>query len=683
MALWFLIDLTVVLGVGALTTVLFGWLRLPVVLGYLIAGAIIGPHVPIPLVADPELVHALSELGVILLLFSIGLEFSVRKIARIGPAAALTAGMEVALLVSLGFLAARVLGWSTTASLFAGACTGISSTMIVARIFDEHRLRDAFTDLVFAVLVFEDILAIVLLAVLTAVAHGAGLAPSEIAELVGRLFGFLAATLIGGLIVVPRLIRLVARQERAEMLLITVLAVCFGLSALAAEAGYSVALGAFLAGMLVSEAGQARRVEPLIDPFRDVFAAVFFVSVGMTIEPRLIAEHWLPIIVFSVVVLAGKAVGVTMAAFLTGNGLPRSVRSGLSLAQIGEFSFILAGLGATTGAASEGLLAIMVTVSAVTTLLSPVLVRLSGRAATSLDAHLPKRLHVFVTLYGSWIEGIRATRRPAAARAPLRRALALLAFDTTLLAATVIGGASQLDRLATVLADYTGLAPTWTRPLVIVTVCVLAAVFLAGVVRLANRLATLLAAEVVPEPHGGVDLGNAPRRALVITLELGIVLVIGLPLVVLVQPFVGFGALVLVVVVVGLGVAAWRSISNLQGHVRASGTIILEALTRPAGPSEEPGLDDVRGLMPGIPGLTPIKLLAGSPAVGRSLAELDLRAQSGATVLAIVRGEHGTILPTAGEVLRGGDVLALAGGEESITAARALLQGVPSPRERA
>ncbi|HEY0483713.1 MAG TPA: cation:proton antiporter, partial [Kofleriaceae bacterium] len=301
-----LVELVVVLGTAAVITVVFQAARLPVVLGYVLAGLVIGPHVPVPLVADPKLVHLLSELGVILLMFTVGLELRLSTLARVGVPAALTAVFEVALVVTIGALVARGLGFAPTEAVFAGACLGISSTMLVAKAFEDRGWRGGFVDVVFAILVFEDLIAIVLLAVLGSVASGTGLAADDIALLIARLAGFLGLTMIGGLVVVPRAIRWIARRARSETLVISALALCFAISALADRAGYSVALGAFVAGILIAESGHGHEVFALVRPLRDVLAMVFFVSVGMTIAPGELAGEAPTIAAFALVVLAGK-----------------------------------------------------------------------------------------------------------------------------------------------------------------------------------------------------------------------------------------------------------------------------------------------------------------------------------------------------------------------------------------
>src|SRR2546425_255883 len=435
----FLKALTIVLGVAAVTTVVFQRLRQPVVLGYIIAGLIVGPHVPIPLVADSAVVQTLSELGVILLMFSLGLEFSIRKLAQVGPTAGLTAVLQSSIMVWLGFMVGRLFGWTTLESLFAGAIIAISSTTIIAKAFDEQGITGRLRELVVGILIVEDLIAILLMAILTAIGSGSGLAAGPLAATVARLAAFLVGLVAVGLMLVPRAMRSVGRLNRRETTLVASIRICFTIALLAHAFGYAVALGAFIGGSLVGESGEETQVQRLVEPVRDVFAAVFFVSVGMLIDPALIARHWLAVVVLTGAVVLGKVVGVSMGAFLTGSGMRTSVQAGLSLAQIGEFSFIIAGLGLALHATGEFLYPVAVAVSALTTLLTPWMIRESEPIAAWVDRKLPTPLQTFAALYGSWVEELRSRRPADTAMAGLRRLLCLLLLDAALLAGIIVG----------------------------------------------------------------------------------------------------------------------------------------------------------------------------------------------------------------------------------------------------
>jgi len=677
----FLFALAVVLCVAAVTTVVFQRLRQPVILGYILAGLLVGPHMHSPLVADIAIVRTLSEVGVILLMFSLGLEFSLRKLVRVGPTAALTAVVETSLMMWLGFSIAQAFGWSTVEGLFLGAIIAISSTTIVAKAFQEQQVSGRLREIVVGVLIVEDLIAILLMATLTAIATGSGLAPGPLAMTVGKLAAFLIGLVAIGLLIVPRGVRIVNQLNRPETTTVASIGLCFSLALLAQWFGYSVALGAFIAGSLVAESGEEKEIERLVEPVRDVFAAVFFVSVGMLIDPALIVQYRGAILVLTLVVILGKIFGVSLGSFLTGVPLRTSIQSGMSLAQIGEFSFIIAGLGLTLGATGHFLYPVAIVVSALTTLTTPWLIRASGPAASWVDRKLPAPLQTFSVLYGSWLDGLRNAPRSKSTAASIRRLLRRLLIDATLFAGIVVGIASARDRILAFAREKADIPETLAMPMLIALAIVLSAPFFLGVIRIGRKLGMTLADVVLPA--GGenrVDFAAAPRRLFVVTLELVIVILVGAPLLVLTRPFLpgAQGGVLIVLLIAALGVAFWRSATNLQGHVRAGTEVIVEVLSRQSrGRGEEAretGLKQIEQLMPGLGALTAVQLEASSPAVGQSLADLNLRALTGASVLAIAREGGNVVAPTAREILRQGDVLALTGTQEAIAAARKLLQ---------
>jgi len=271
--------LALVFCVAALTTIVFHRLRQPVVFGYLLAGMIVGPHLPVPLVVDEGTIRTLSELGVILLMFSLGLEFRLRRVVAIAGTSGLAALAETSLMLGVGFVAAQALGWTPIESVFTGAMVAISSTTIVAKAFAELKVTGRVRDIVFGILVVEDLIAILLVAMLTAVAAGGGMTAGVLLGTSVRLATFLVVLIGVGALIVPRLVRVVTRAESADMTLVTSIGICFAAALAALAFGYSVALGAFIAGSLVAESGESARIEPLIEPVRDLFLAIFFVSV--------------------------------------------------------------------------------------------------------------------------------------------------------------------------------------------------------------------------------------------------------------------------------------------------------------------------------------------------------------------------------------------------------------------
>ena len=676
----FLRSLTIVLAVAALTTVVFQRLRQPVVLGYIVAGLIVGPHVPVPLVADAGVVRTLSELGVILLMFALGLEFSLAKLVRVAPTAGVTAVIQSGLMAWLGFLVGRLFGWTTLESVFAGAVIAISSTTIIAKVFDEQGIGGRLRELVVGILLVEDLIAVLFMAALTAVATGAGVTAGALAGTVGRLVMFLVGLLVVGLLVVPRLVRLVVRLGRPETTLVASVGLCFALAFVAQEFGYSVALGAFLAGSLVAESGHGADIEHLVRPVRDMFAAVFFVSVGLLLDPTVLVQHWGAVALFTAVVIVGKVVSVSLGAFLTGSGARIAVQSGMSLAQIGEFSFIIAGLGLSLGATGAFLYPVAVAVSAITTLTTPWLIRAGEPAAAWIDRQLPRPLQTFAALYGAWLERLRAGSAARHTRG-VGRLIRLLVLDVGLLAGLIVGTALQFDAAAAWIGRTFSVASGVTRAMVIGAAGLAGTPLVVGIGRLSRRLGTVLAEAALPRREGKADLDAAPRRALIVTLRLGIALVSAVVIVALTQLVLPSyaGPAVLVVLLGGFGVAIWRSAKDLEGHVRAGAQAVVEALTRHArsgAPAAQGGdLSDVNAMLLGLGAPVAVRIDGTSPCVGRSLAELNLRGRTGATVLAISRDGQPIIVPPATERLRAGDAVALAGTHDAIDAAQRALLG--------
>ena len=681
----FLRNLALVLCAAAFTAVVFQRLRLPIIFGYLVAGMVVGPHLPVPLVADERMINALSELGVILLMYSLGLEFSFRKLLQIGGTAGVAAVAETALMFGLGYALAGLLGWTPVEQAFAGAIVAISSTTVIARTFAEQGVHGKLREIVFGILIVEDLIAILLIALLSAIASGGGVSIAAIGLTGIRLASFLAVLITVGLFVLPRLMRFIVGLDRRETTLIAGVGICFAAALLALAFGYSVALGAFIAGSLVAESGHGHQIEKLIEPIRDMFVAIFFVAVGMLIDPSVLADHWGAVLAVTALVLIGKIVSVSLGVFLTGNSLPKAVRAGMSLAQIGEFSFIIAGVGIASGAIRPFLYPVAIAASAITSLTTPFLVRRADRAAQYVDRILPRALQTYVALYGTWIEQLRSGHAAAGGRMQAKRLLRLVLLDVLFLIALIVAAGAEMGRLAVLMQKWFGLSVRVSDAVVIALAVSAGIPFIVGLVRMTRALATVLAQRALPAPTSRLDRAEAPRRALIATLHFGILLGFALPVIAVLQLFVprlsAFGVLVGLIAL--LGFAVWRSAGNLYGHARAGAEVIVMALTQhERGHASEEELsmtmEHVSTMLPGLGHPGAVRLSAGSPAVGRTLGELDLRGITGATVLAITRqNEAGAqaAVPTGRERLREGDLLALAGTEEGVAMAKRMLAG--------
>ena len=387
-------DLALILVSGALATVLFRAIKQPVVLGYIVAGLLVGPNTRIyPTITDLPNVQIWAEIGVIFLLFALGLEFSFKKVAKVGAAAGITAFLEVAGMTALGFGAGRLFGWSKMDALFLGGILAISSTTIIIRAFTEAGVRGrAFVNLVFGILIVEDLFAILLLVMLSTVAVHRSFDGWTFVQAIAKLAFFVVFWFVSGVFLLPSVLRQARRFLDEETLLLVSVGLCFLMVVLTTKAGFSPALGAFMMGSILSETDDSERIQRLIHPVKDLFAAIFFVSVGMLIDPQALVTYAGPILWLTLLTIVGKFMTTAIGALIAGRNLREAVQSGMSLAQIGEFSFIIATLGLSLGVTSDSLYPIAVGVSAITTFTTPYLIRFSDGAYARLERALPRKL---------------------------------------------------------------------------------------------------------------------------------------------------------------------------------------------------------------------------------------------------------------------------------------------------
>ena len=398
-------DLAIMLSIASIVVLLFQKIRQPVILGYIIAGVIIGPYTPpYSLVNDVIQIQTLSELGVIFLMFALGLDFSFHKLRRIGFSATVTGLIKVIMVVGLGFAVAWFVKWTFYDSLFLGVALAISSTMIIVKALEELRLKGKrFTDIVFGILIFEDLLAILMLTMLSTVVITKSFFSVNMVFATIKLILVIGSWFLSGYFIVPILFHKIIKYVSQETLTIVSIALCLSMAVIAAYFNYSSALGAFIIGSILSETPVAHRIKQLTNPLRDVFVAVFFISIGMLIDLNVILEQWPIILAISMLAIVGKVLATTMGAFLTGQGINTSVRIGFSMAPIGEFSFIIVGLGLRLDVVSPLLYQIIIGVAAVTALAAPYLVRLSGGIVGIINTRLSERSKYFLESYSAWV----------------------------------------------------------------------------------------------------------------------------------------------------------------------------------------------------------------------------------------------------------------------------------------
>jgi len=388
-----IVDLMLITVYAAITTLIFKKLKQPMVLGYLLAGIFAGPFFNfVPTVTETENLNLWADIGVIFLLFSLGLEFSFKKMISVGKSAVITATLNIFLLLFVGYYTAMLLGWSTTDSFFLGSMISMSSTTIIIKAFDDLNIKkQKFTDLVFGVLVIEDIMGILLLVLLPTIAIGHSINGGEIGLSILKLLAFLVLCFATGIYIVPTILRKLKDFLNDEMLLLVSIALSLFMVYLAVYFGFSSALGAFIMGSILSETGVITRIENVIKPLKDFFGAVFFVTVGMMVNPEMIITYAYPIFIITIVVLIGQVTCSTFGFVVSGQNLKTAVFAGFSLSQVGEFAFIIASLGKSLGVIDDFVYPIIVAVSVITTFLTPIIMRSANKAYKILDNTLPKK----------------------------------------------------------------------------------------------------------------------------------------------------------------------------------------------------------------------------------------------------------------------------------------------------
>lgn len=391
-------DLALILGAAGIITIFFKKLKQPVVLGYIIAGLLVGPNFKLfPTIGDVEGIKIWAEIGVVFLLFALGLEFSFKKLVKVGGSAAITGIIELSFMMMLGYGMGQVLGWSNMDSMFLGGIIAISSTTIIFRAFDELGLKTKqFSGLVIGVLIIEDLVAILLMVLLSTVAVSQQFEGTQMFLSIGKLFFFLCLWFVMGIFLLPTFFKKVSRFLNNETLLVLSLALCLGMVVLADQVGFSAALGAFIMGSILAETTQAHKIEHLITSVKDLFGAIFFVSVGMLINPQILVDYAIPVLILTLSVILGKTIFVASGALLAGRPLKQAVQAGTSMSQIGEFSFIIATLGVSLNVTSSYLYPIAVGVSVITTFTTPYMIKLAEPLYQFLLKVLPEK----------WIRGL-------------------------------------------------------------------------------------------------------------------------------------------------------------------------------------------------------------------------------------------------------------------------------------
>lgn len=648
-------DLAIILGAAAVSTLIFSKLRQPVVLGYLIAGFAVGPYFPLwPTVVDKTGVSLWAEIGVIFLLFGLGLEFSFKKLAKVGKSAFIAAIFEIITMSSVGYLVGRALGWTSMDSIYLGAILSMSSTTIIIRAFDEAGLKGkVFASLVFGILIVEDLMAILLMVILSALSVPGSFSGSNIAFLSGRLVFFLLIWFLIGIYVLPSLLTRVRKLLSNEIMLIVSISLCFLMVVLATKADFSAALGAFIMGSILAETQEGERIEHLMASVKDLFAAVFFVSVGMMIDPNILQEHFWVVILITAITIVGKLLGSGFGAVLSGRSLKHSTQAGMSLAQIGEFSFIIASLGVSLKVVSDFLYPIIIAVSAVTTFTTPYMIKYSGPIYSWMEARLPSR---FINLLGQYEKGMASNGQERALGLIWKTYGPLILLNSVVVLA--IGFASAKFVLPIIYTTFGNDRPI--RAIACVITLAACSPFLYGTVLKVPKVQ-------FHEPTALLRLSRLQFGVVIFRAIVGLVIIE-----VVINQFATTKLLPLIVLASTpiLVIFFRKYVSRFYARVENQFLQNLNAKEL----AEVESLNRIPQLAPWNASLAQMELSSDSSIVGQTLEESKFRSTTGATIAMIDRGRRRIFAPSRAERLFPYDELFLIGTEEQLAAAQKLIQ---------
>ena len=661
-------DLALLMSVAGLSAALFSRLGWPKVIGYILAGALMSEHtLGVSLFRDPQSISTVGQLGVVFLMFSMGLSFSAKEMKKIRAVALPAAVLDTVVMIWLGYtVGTRVFGWSAVESAFLGVAMCDSATTLLAKVIDEMGWGNRpFAKYVLGTSLCEDIICVGAIAVVTGFATGGGMSASAFAGSLGWLAVFFLAVLVFGMVLVPRLLLSVSSRKDDEALALTLLGVCFLVSFLAYHFNFSLALGAFLVGIIGSTSDVRERLAALVDPLKSMFAATFFVSIGLLVDPSALWASKTAILVVSLVVVVGKLFNITFASLLAGVDVRTSVQNGFALAQIGEFAFMVAILYAgIVNDTSIPMFQIAIGASLLTTLMNPWMIRLSGPAGDLAERLVPERFRVFLDAYRAWLAKIGASEG-----SPAFRRLKFAAIRLGVYAVLMFAVASACTLLYRI--DYAGLSEFFERHDQIFFFC-LANLFCVAMLPLWTGSARPLADAVTALLCGeGTSRWQLAIQPLVRFVAFAAVFVLFLAewgaIAVSIAPAKGPSLWIGIAVIVLVGIFGWRHMVK-AGH-RASKRL-HEALN-----AEERREGLKRTMTVTIPEgtISEVVIPATSPAIGGTVVTLNVRAKTGASVVSVVRGGKTTRNIGPEWEFRAGDRIVALGDHKQIAALKDLM----------
>lgn len=658
-------DLALILICAGVMTLVFKKLKQPLVLGYIVAGFLCSPHFAFtPSVVDEANIDLWSEIGVIFLLFALGLEFSIKKLLKVGSSAIISACTIILFMIIIGVSVGWMFGWKQMDCIYLGGMIAMSSTTIVYKAFDDMGLRQQhFAGVVLGILIIEDILAIVLMVMLSTMAVSTHFEGSELILSIVRLVFFLILWLVVGLYLIPILLKRVRKLMSDETLLIVSLAFCFGMVYLAAAVGFSPAFGAFIMGSILSETVESEHIEHLVAPVKDLFGAIFFVSVGMMVDPHMIVEYRYPILAIVGAVLLGQTVFGTLGVLLSGQPLKTAMQCGFSLTQIGEFAFIIAAMGVSLKVTSDFLYPIVVAVSVITTFLTPYMIRLAVPAYNVIDRHLPSRWKLLLERYSAGSSTVN--HKTNWQKLLLAVARVVLIYSVLSIAVLII----SLHFMRPYLLDVLGM--TWGKIVTAVITILAIAPFLRALIMKKNHSVEFRTL------WNDNRFNHAPLISLVIFRVL-----IGVGFVVFIIERLFQGSVALIV-----GISILVVCGMIFSRFLKKQSIVLERTFELNLRSKEMRQEYLGGKRPSYAGklldrdihLSDFTVSPDSEWVGHTLKELDLGKKYGVHVTSIIRGTHRVNIPDGASRIFPNDTLQIIGTDEQLSAFSAMAEKAVLP----
>lgn len=658
-------DLALILICAGVMTLVFKKLKQPLVLGYIVAGFLCSPHFAFtPSVVDEANIDLWSEIGVIFLLFALGLEFSIKKLLKVGSSAIISACTIILFMIIIGVSVGWMFGWEQMDCIYLGGMIAMSSTTIVYKAFDDMGLRQQhFAGVVLGILIIEDILAIVLMVMLSTMAVSTHFEGSELILSIVRLVFFLILWLVVGLYLIPILLKRVRKLMSDETLLIVSLAFCFGMVYLAAAVGFSPAFGAFIMGSILSETVESEHIEHLVAPVKDLFGAIFFVSVGMMVDPHMIVEYRYPILAIVGAVLLGQTVFGTLGVLLSGQPLKTAMQCGFSLTQIGEFAFIIAAMGVSLKVTSDFLYPIVVAVSVITTFLTPYMIRLAVPAYNVIDRHLPSRWKLLLERYSAGSSTVN--HKTNWQKLLLAVARVVLIYSVLSIAVLII----SLHFMRPYLLDVLGM--TWGKIVTAVITILAIAPFLRALIMKKNHSVEFRTL------WNDNRFNHAPLISLVIFRVL-----IGVGFVVFIIERLFQGSVALIV-----GISILVVCGMIFSRFLKKQSIVLERTFELNLRSKEMRQEYLGGKRPSYAGklldrdihLSDFTVSPDSEWVGHTLKELDLGKKYGVHVTSIIRGTHRVNIPDGTSRIFPNDTLQIIGTDEQLSAFSAMAEKAVLP----